>query len=97
LKHGYSLVSPSGLSAGFSPSGSLATLRVAFLTVVLGAAAPSFFGLASARGFAGGRLPAFGAGFLARFGSAGASAGAGAPAAPAAAPWASAFESTSPL
>src|SRR4029079_11590825 len=70
LKHDYSLVSP---PSGFS-------IFFAFLTVVFGAGAPSFFGAAalapSPRGLAGPRFaPALGAGFLARFGSAGAASG----------------------
>src|SRR5204862_8294114 len=75
LQHDYSFFSPSGFS-GFLP----------FLTVVFGAGAPSFFG-AAARGRAGPPrfAPGRGAGFLARFGSAGASGSAAVGPAPAAA------------
>src|SRR5207248_4634862 len=75
LQHGYSFFSPSGFSSFFS-----------FLSVVFGAGAPSFFG-AAARGRAGPPrfAPGRGAGFLARFGSAGASGCAAGVAAPGAA------------
>src|SRR5258706_14240865 len=66
LEHGYSFFSPSGFS-----------IFLARLMVVLGAAAPSFLaarGAPSGRGRAAPRFwPGRGAGFLARFGSAGAS------------------------
>src|SRR5437868_5826449 len=80
LQHCYSFDSPLG-SGLASPSGFSSFF--AFLMVVFGAGAPSFFG-AAARGREGARLaPALGAGLLARLGSAGASGcGAGTAAAP---------------